>query len=65
MDRDTGLILLAVLAVVLLARKRAPVPSVSTSSTVALPDGSTVALDPLTTVDRSAMKNALDLLLWK
>jgi hypothetical protein len=64
MKRDSLILIGLVVAIVWLSQRK-PVASVSTSTTAALPDGSVVQLDPLPTVDRSALRNAVDLLIWK
>jgi hypothetical protein len=61
---DRTLLVVAVL-VALVYFRRKPIASVSTSSTAVLPDGSTVSIDPLRTVDRTALRNAVDLLMWQ
>ena len=52
----------------LLLRPRPVQASVTTSETVELPNGTTITprtLDPIQTVDRTTLKNAVDLLMWK
>jgi hypothetical protein len=63
MDRDTLVLVLIVAALVYFNRK--PIATVTTESSAVLPDGSTVQLDPLRTVDRTALRNAVDLLMWQ
>jgi hypothetical protein len=58
------ILILAAIVVALVLATRKPVPRVSTSSTVLLPDGTRVG-DELPTIDQTALRNAVDLLLWK
>jgi hypothetical protein len=63
MDDETIVVILVVVAMVLLTRR--PVPSVSTSSSVLLPDGRTVYLEPVATNDVGGLRDALNSILWQ
>jgi hypothetical protein len=65
MDDET-LILLALVAVALLVMAdRKPVPSVSTSSSVTLPDGTVIHDAPLVALDVTQWKTQLNRIIWQ